>query len=133
MSCLSGISQPLIAAYETGARVPHEDACETLLTAIGIRPSDLLDKHRGAIRELLASRGITKVKVFGSVARGTDDEGSDLDLLVEFPDGTTLLDLSRLDDDLEELVGVDVDVLDAAGANPERPSHQALLDEAVPL
>jgi predicted nucleotidyltransferase len=49
--------------------------------------------------------------VFGSASRGDDQEGSDLDLLVETLPGTTLLDLGGLQDELQELLGVSVDVL----------------------
>ena len=50
-------------------------------------------------------------RVFGSVLYGTDHEGSDLDLLVDTLPGTTLLDLGGLQDELQELLGVPVDVL----------------------
>ena len=50
-------------------------------------------------------------RVFGSALRGDDGEGSDLDLLVDTLPGTTLLDLGGLQDELQELLGVPVDVL----------------------
>ena len=50
-------------------------------------------------------------RVFGSTLRGDDGDGSDLDLLVDTLPGTTLLDLGGLQDELQELLGVPVDVL----------------------
>ena len=49
--------------------------------------------------------------VFGSVARGEDDEASDIDFLVEFEPDSSLFDLLHLKDDLEELLGCTVDVV----------------------
>lgn len=54
---------------------------------------------------------VTNPRVFGSAMRGDDVEGSDLDLLVDALPGTTLLDLGGLQDELQELLGVSVDVL----------------------
>ena len=51
------------------------------------------------------------MRVFGSASRGDDQDGSDLDLLVETLPRTTLLDLGGLQDELQELLGVSVDVL----------------------
>lgn len=50
-------------------------------------------------------------RVFGSALRGSDQEGSDLDLLVDPMPGATLFDLGGLQADLEDLLGIPVDVL----------------------
>jgi len=52
--------------------------------------------------------------VFGSVLEGTDQDGSDLDLLVDALPGATLFDLGGLQDELEELLGVPVDLVTPA-------------------
>ena len=70
-------------------------------------------------------------RVFGSTLHGTDAEGSDLDLLVDALPDTTLFDLGGLQVELEELLGVSVDVL-----TPEDlPAHfrAKVLAEARPL
>lgn len=62
------------------------------------------------MRRLAARYRVANPRVFGSVARGLDREGSDLDLLVDALPGATLLDLGGLQVALEDLLGVRVDV-----------------------
>jgi uncharacterized protein len=69
--------------------------------------------------------------VFGSVARGTDAEGSDLDLLVEFEPGRDLFDLIELKDELEEVSGRSVDVVTERSLLPH--IREKVLREAIPL
>jgi predicted nucleotidyltransferase len=90
-----------------------------------------LQKRREAILDLCARHGATKVRVFGSVARGEAQEGSDLDLLVVFEEGRTLLDHARLKLALEGLLGVPVDVVSEGGLAPRL--RERVLREAVPL
>jgi uncharacterized protein len=66
----------------------------------------------------LRKRGVVRASIFGSVARGDDRPGSDLDLLVEFEPGRTLLDLSGLRLDLEDELGRPVDVVTPNGLHP---------------
>lgn len=58
------------------------------------------------VMPLLRRHGVIRAAVFGSVARGEDHGGSDLDLVVEFEDGRTLLDLSALRQDLKSTSGM---------------------------
>jgi predicted nucleotidyltransferase len=76
-----------------------------------MRPSISIAEHRDQVREILERAGMRNAKVFGSTARGEDTDGSDLDLLVEAPQGTTLYDLARIELQLEELLGCKVEVL----------------------
>ena len=76
-----------------------------------MKPSTALDLQRVAIREVVGRFRVANPRVFGSAALGTDLEGSDLDLLVDPLPGTTLFDLGGLQDELQELLGVSVDVL----------------------
>lgn len=55
----------------------------------------LLISKREEILHIAASHGARNVRVFGSVARGEADEKSDIDLLVEFEPGRSLLDHAR--------------------------------------
>jgi hypothetical protein len=82
-----------------------------------MRPSQVLESNRAAIRDIAARHRVSSVRVFGSVVRGTDTEGSDLDLLVEPTEQTTLLDIGKIQFELSELLGIDVDVL-TPGALP---------------
>ena len=76
-----------------------------------MRPSLALDLHRNVIREATARYHAANPRVFGSVLRGTDVDGSDLDLLVDALPGTTLFDLGGLQDELQTRLGVRVDLL----------------------
>lgn len=75
-----------------------------------MKPSAALDAHRSSVRRLALHYNTTNPRVFGSVAQGSDHEGSDLDLLVDALPQATLLDLGGLQVALEELLGVPVDV-----------------------
>ena len=76
-----------------------------------MRPSQALSQHRAAVCLAAARYRVANPRVFGSALHGNDREGSDLDLLVDPLPGTTLFDLGGLQDELQELLGVSVDVL----------------------
>ena len=92
---------------------------------------DLLKTYRNEILQIASRYGATNVRVFGSVARGESDSFSDIDLLVEFEPGTTLLDHAGLELDLETLLGIKVDVVSDNGLR-ERV-RERVLREAVAL
>jgi predicted nucleotidyltransferase len=75
-----------------------------------MKPSDALRQHRDAIRATVRRYRVANPRVFGSTALARDQEGSDLDLLVDPLPETTLFDLGGLQVELEELLGVRVDV-----------------------
>jgi uncharacterized protein len=84
-----------------------------------MRPSVAIAKHADRVREILARFGMGNPKVFGSAARGEDKDGSDLDLLVEAPSGTTFYDLARVELELEDILGCKVEVLTKASLAPD--------------
>jgi len=88
-------------------------------------------RHREQILRIAAEHGASQIRVFGSVARGQDREGSDLDLLVRLEPGRSLLDHVGLKQDLEELLGHHVDVVVEGGVSPYLSDR--ILSEAVPL
>lgn len=90
-----------------------------------------LRRRREDILRVAASHGTRNVRVFGSVARGEADGESDVDFLVEFDRGRSLLDHAGLQIDLEELLGCKVDVASARGLR-ER-IRDRVLEEAMPL
>ena len=92
---------------------------------------ELRDRRREEILRVAAQRGARNVRVFGSVARGDNDEKSDVDFLVEMEPGRTLFDLSGLLIDLESLLHVSVDVVTERGLRPR--VRERVLAEAVPL
>lgn len=76
-----------------------------------MRPSEALARHREEVLEIIERYPVTNPRLFGSVARGEDVEGSDLDLLVDPKFGvTTFIDLANLEIKLEALLGIPVDV-----------------------
>ena len=76
-----------------------------------MRPSVVLDMKRSAVREAASRFRAANPRIFGSVLHGTDQDGSDLDLLVDALPGATFFDLGGLQDELESLLGVHVDLL----------------------
>ena len=93
--------------------------------------SKLLKEKRREILRIADEYGARNVRVFGSVARGESDENSDIDLLVQFAPGVTLLQHAALVRELESLLGAKVDVVS------ERALKSRIKDritkEAVPL
>ncbi|MGL4198914.1 MAG: nucleotidyltransferase family protein [Allorhizobium sp.] len=80
-----------------------------------MRPSEVLEKNRQAIREATARHKATNPHVFGSVARGEDGPDSDLDVLVDGLPGMTLFDLGGLQAEMEDLLPCRVDVVTSGG------------------
>lgn len=76
-----------------------------------MRPSIALQQHHADIHALTRRYKVTNPRVFGSVLEGSDVDGSDLDLLVDPLPGATLFDLGALHAELEETLGVTVDLL----------------------
>ncbi len=96
-----------------------------------MKPSIALESHRTAIRGVVARHHALNARVFGSVMRGDDQEGSDLDILIDPTPETSLMDVAAIQVELEGLLGVKVDVL-TPRALPEK-FRSAVLAEAVPV
>jgi predicted nucleotidyltransferase len=90
-----------------------------------------LRRHRRTVTDLAERRGLRNVRVFGSVARGEDREGSDIDLLVDVNEGVGLVAIAGLARELTDLLGVPVDVVPADSL--KRSLRAEALAEAVPL
>ncbi len=76
-----------------------------------MKPSLALNTHKDAIRALTQHFRASNPRVFGSVLRGEDKEGSDLDLLVDPAPNATLFDMGGLHAELESTLGVQVDLV----------------------
>lgn len=96
-----------------------------------MRPSQALAQHRDAVCNAAKHHRVSNLRVFGSVLQGRDVEGSDLDLLVDPLPGTTLFDLGGLQDELEQLMGMRVDVLTPGDLPPKFRAQ--VLAEARPV
>lgn len=96
-----------------------------------MKPSEALSSKKRAVLDATARYKTTNARVFGSVVRGSDVDGSDLDVLVDPLPGATLFDLGGLQDELQELLGVPVDLLTPG----DLPPHvlEAVLAEARPV
>jgi uncharacterized protein len=91
----------------------------------------LLVSHRLQLLALARARGVTSVRVFGSMSRGTSRDDSDVDLLVTLAPGTSALALGGLLMDAQQLLGRKVDVVTEAGLHPSL--RQKVLADAVAL
>lgn len=96
-----------------------------------MKPSLALNAHRAAIHRIVTAHRARNPRVFGSVLHGEDTESSDLDLLLDPIEGTTLFDLAHISLELEQLLGVRVDVL-TPNALPER-FRAEVIAEAIPV
>ena len=126
LAARAGVTQSVISAYESGQRQPSIPALARLVDAAGLELTMGLRKPPGRLRRLTgpvgrrvrlhrkdlvataAAHGVSNLRVFGSVARGEDQPGSDVDLLADFPPGLSLFGLGRLEADLEGILGARV-------------------------
>jgi len=92
---------------------------------------ETLRQKREAIMEIARQHGARDIRLFGSVARGENTEASDVDILVRFERERSLFDHGGLIADLEELLGVKVDVISEGGIRERFRTR--VLAEAVPL
>lgn len=96
-----------------------------------MKPSQALRLKRQAVLDAIGRSKVGNPRVFGSALRGTDADDSDLDLLVDPLPGATLFSLSRLQGDLEDVLGIRVDLVTPGDLSPRFRTR--VLDEARPL
>lgn len=97
-----------------------------------MRPSEALAMHRDEVLAIIAHYPVKNPRVFGSVARGDDVEGSDIDLLVDPVIGvTTFADLGELRNELAATLGAGVDLATPGGLDEAIVARIA--PELVPL
>jgi len=136
----AGVTQSVISTYENGRREPSLAALQRLLLAAGFttvidlhpveEPLPLRERVAALRDELIAvvhRHGGHDPRLFGSVARGEDGPSSDVDLMVDLDQGLGIFALMRIQDAAEQLLGVRVDVVDAAGMGADA------VRDAVPL
>jgi predicted nucleotidyltransferase/DNA-binding XRE family transcriptional regulator len=146
----AGVAQSVISAYESDRREPGLAMLSKLIEATGHQLTINLEplpgrrlalpdtplgrrlrRHRRAVTNLAERRGLRNVRVFGSVARGEDRDGSDIDLLVDVDYGVGLVAIAGLARELADLLGVPVDVVPADSL--KRAVRADVLAEALPL
>jgi len=91
----------------------------------------LIEAHRDELLALARRRGVTGVRVFGSMSRGDGSDNSDVDLLVTLAPGTSALALGGLLMDAQELLGRRVDVVTESSLHPA--IRDSVVAGAVPL
>ena len=90
----------------------------------------LVESRRDEVLAIAARHHASRVRLFGSAVRGDDRPDSDIDLLVDFDQGSSLFDLMRMARELEALFGRAVDVVSAAGL---KSRDRILLAQSVDL
>lgn len=145
----AGTTQSVISAYESGRRQPALPTLARLVEASGqelevrVRsarpPLDRLTgpvgrrvrRNRRRLVETAAARGITHLRLFGSVARGDDRPDSDVDIIADIPAGVGVLELGRAREELEAIVRTRVDLVPSDGLRPG--VAERVTGELVPL
>lgn len=90
-----------------------------------------IHEHRDDILRLSRKHGARNVRLFGSAAREEEGPESDLDLLVDMEEGRSLIDHVALKQDLEDLLGREVDVVTERSLHPQ--IRDRVLREAIAL
>lgn len=99
---------------------------------VATRPlRELVDAHREEIKAIVARHHSRSVAVFGSMARGDERPGSDIDFLVELAPGTRPFEILKLGVELEEALGVSVDV--GTPKSLRQRIRARVMAEAIPL
>lgn len=88
-------------------------------------------ENRDEVLAIAKRYGATNIRIFGSVARGDDDDRSDIDFLIDLAPGRSLFDLGGLLMELNTLLGIPVDVTTEKGLKAR--IRERVLSEAVSL
>ena len=102
-----GVSQPAVSQQ---LKVAHDLA--------GIHPAVLIEAAGPVLRSLAEDAGYRRLAVFGSVARGEARFDSDIDLVVESPEGTSSFGFLRFKKVIEQVLGREIDLVDYGGLKP---------------
>ena len=134
----AGVTQSVISAYEAGRREPSVATLSRLVDATGatlrlqVEPhqvdvrrlpatprGELVRRNQQRMRRAAARHGASNLRLFGSTARGDDRPDSDIDLLVHLDRQLGLIGLARIQHELEDILGVPVDVVPDDGLKPD--------------
>lgn len=137
---IDALARKAEAGYEVGGTNDRAERLRQL--AERLRRADGLDRDvlkcieelteiREEVHRIAAAHGAANVRLLGSIGRGKRDASSNLGLLVDMAEGRTLFDLIALSNELEESLGVEVDVVTEANLSPY--VRDRVLAEAVAL
>ncbi|MGP5365352.1 helix-turn-helix domain-containing protein [Brachybacterium tyrofermentans] len=121
-----GARQTHIAGIESGRRPVSPDLLARLLAAADYRPSLALAAHRDELLDLGATLGVRTIRVFGSVARGTDHHSSDIDLFIDLDPDAGPLAYATFVAGATEILGFAVDVVINDDDAPSRIRRTAI-------
>jgi uncharacterized protein len=146
----AGVAQSVISAYESGHRDPSLKTLSRLIQATGhnlllnLESDPLMQRglpdspmggrirqRRSKILAIAARHQATNLRVFGSVARGDDHNGSDIDIAADLRPGMGLFEFGTLERELSDAMGVRVDLVPNDGLR--REVREIIDKEAVPL
>ncbi|MDP3713447.1 MAG: helix-turn-helix domain-containing protein [Mycobacteriales bacterium] len=146
LAARAGVTQSVVSEYEADKRQPAVPTLARLVAAtgheltLGLERRDpavrglpdtplgrRLRRHRKALLEAVRDAGASNLRVFGSVARGEDGPDSDVDLLVDLPEQTSLFAVLALEGTLERILKVNVDLAPVSSLKP-RVRDEALAD-----
>jgi len=138
------IAQSVVSAYESGRREPGFETVNHLLASAGFTVDLVLtpavdrsplrvavDKNRSRLTRELRKLGASRVRLFGSVARGEDGPQSDIDLLVDVDPEVGLFALGRMRAEAERILHAVVDIVPANSLKPD--VAEQVLAEAITL
>jgi len=112
---LSPETKKMLEELKQHQRETYEDVIRRIVSERGGPPiSQMLEQ----VVRYLRKRGVKNIAVFGSRARGDARPGSDLDLLIDPPKGTSLLDHVAMEMELSKLLGVKVELVSRAAVSP---------------
>lgn len=103
-----GISQPAVSQQMRAAS-----------DLSGVHPGTLIEAAAPVLRRLAEDAGYRSLAVFGSVARGEATKDSDIDLLVETPEGTSSFGFIKFKQLIEQVLGRQIDLVDYGGLKPK--------------
>lgn len=102
-----GITQPAVSQQLTNAPELAD-----------VHPEALLEAAAPILKSLATEHGYARLAVFGSVARHQAHDGSDIDLLVEAPEGTSSFEFVRFKQLIEQVLGREIDLVSQGGLKP---------------
>jgi len=115
----TGMSQREIAAALGISQPAVSQQLKTAQDLARVHPQALVEAAAPVLRRIAEESGYGRLSVFGSVARGEARQDSDIDLLVESPEGTSSFGFIRFKQLLERVLGRQIDLIDYGGLKPK--------------
>jgi len=115
----TGMSQREIAAALGISQPAVSQQLKTAQDLTRVHPQALVEAAAPVLRRIAEESGYGRLSVFGSVARGEARQDSDIDLLVESPEGTSSFGFIRFKQLLERVLGRQIDLIDYGGLKPK--------------